>query len=334
MMKGVPDMRHWSQRSTLFYAMISLIVFLCIIGTVVNKEPSMLIYPDSASNSSNLTHFGKFLIEDDFIYFSEVVDEETIGLYKTDLTGEVLVKISDLSVSGLQMYGTHLYFRNNNTGEICKMNLDGTGYESIVMGIDYVIDSDTGDIYYSQYPSRSALFKLSSDGEISEIYQNFVTSFQIQDNFLYFVDQDDFLLYRLNLGTHSVEVVSESQLTSQYTLTETHAFFAFGSIFKINLETLEQEMFYDQTVTSLAINGDWIYFIGKDAEKPNEGNIKRIKSDGTLEQVIWRQDINAYSTFLHFAGDWIYITGVYQSDGLYRIRANGEDYSEVELPME
>jgi len=327
-------MRHWRQKSTLLFTMISLIVFLWIMWDSENKEPSMLIYPDSASNSSNLTHFGKFLIEDEYIYFSEIVDETTIGLFKTNLTGEIFVKISDLSVSGLQMYDNHLYFRNQKTGEICKMNLDGTDYEAIVKGIDYVIDSDTGDIYYSQYPSRSALFKLSADGEISEIYQNFVTSFQIQDNFLYFVDQDDFLLYRLNLETHSVEVVSESQLASQYTLTETHVFFAFGSIYKINLETLEQETLYNQTVTSLAINGDWIYFIGKDAEKPNEGNIKRIKSDGTLEQVILRQDINAYSTFLHFAGDWIYITGVYQSDGLFRIKANGEDYSEVELPME
>ncbi len=327
-------MEDWSKKSTLLFIMISLLVFLGIIWYSENKEPSLLTYPDSASNSSNLTHFGKFLMEDDVIYFSEVVDQKSIGLYKTDLKGEVFVKISDLPVSGLQMYDDQLYFRNHMTGEICKMNVDGTGYEAIVKGIDYIVDCDTGDIYYSQYPSRSALFKRTADGETSEIYHNFVTAFQIQDNFLYFVNQDNFLLYRLNLETDSVEVVSESQLSSQYTLTEKHAYFAFGVIYRVNLETLEQEIFYEQTVTSLAINGDWVYFIGKDAEKAEEGNIKRIKSDGTVEQTIWRQNINAYSTFLHFAGDWIYITGVYQSDGLYRIMPNGKDYSEVELSME
>lgn len=115
----------------------------------------------------------------------------------------------------------------------------------------------------------------------------------------------------------------------------------------VDLESLEETVIYDDNVITLTINNGWIYFVTFDKEKQKDlpkyttdkdaltaGTINKMKLDGSNEQIICTENINPYDSFLHIIGEWIYITGAYESETLRRIGPNGEDYSIVELPKD
>ena len=330
--------------------MILITVIILFGFKEMNSSRSQLIYPSEESNSSNLSHYGQFLVSTDAVYFSIYIyndENTTTGFYKSDFEGKNITRINDLLIWGLREYQDKLYFIDRMTGYICKMDKDGSNYEPLFMATDYIIDFENGDIFYSQYASRSGVFKKDVNGVVTEVYDTFSSEFQIHKGYLYFVDQNEFRLCRTNLKTLKTEKISKTQLSSQYTLTDSYAYYPFGELYRLDLETLEETIHYDGHVNSLAINDGWIYFVTDDKEKkknepkfyvPEEdlytsGTISKMKLDGSREQILCKE-INPFGTFIHLAGDWIYITEPYETKILSRIGPNGEAYTIIDLPMD
>ena len=335
---------------TILFWILLIIVIILLGFKEMKSSRSQLIYPSEESNSSNLSHFGQFLVSTDAVYFSIYINNDenaTTGFYKSDFDGKNITRINDLLIWGLREYQDKLYFIDRMTGYICKMDKDGSNYEPLFMATDYIIDFENGDIFYSQYASRSGVFKKDVNGVVTEVYDTFSSEFQIHKGYLYFVDQNEFRLCRTNLKTLKTEKISKTQLSSQYTLTDSYAYYPFGVLYRLDLESLEETKHYEGKVNSLAINDGWIYFVTYDKEKkknepkfyvPREdlytsGTISKMKLDGSSEQILCKE-INPFSTFLHIAGDWIYITELYETKVLRRIGPNGESYTIIELPMD
>lgn len=150
------------------------------------------------------------------------------------------------------------------------MNNDDSEYEPIFMATVFTIDLENGDIYYSEYPTRSTVKKLTASGKTIEINPEFSTEFQLHGGYVYFVDQNDFRLYRTHLSNGTSEQVSQQQISSQYTLSEDYAYHLSGKMYRVNLESLEETVIYDDNVISLTINNGWIYFVTFDKEKLKE----------------------------------------------------------------
>ncbi|MDW7660146.1 MAG: DUF5050 domain-containing protein [Bacillota bacterium] len=316
---------------------------LAIIGLIISIVLGLIIYRlapwnistfdrnSSESKSANESYFGKFVVTDKEIYCAFKFFDDSAGIYRMDDDGKNITKISDLPAYNLRVYDNHLYFVNSKTLEILKMNLNGTEVEVITKGSEFAINQQNGDIYFSNYITMDGIFCLDITGEITQIYETFSTALQIQDDYLYFNDDHDFLIYRYSLDTKNVESVS-SHSSSQFVVATDGIYYFAGYLYKVDKDSLEESIIIESNVQSFSINNGWIYFV-TNAQASNEvGSIKKIRLDGSDLTELHSGDIETYNTFIYIAGDWIYLNEPFSISKLMRISANGKGYSEVILP--
>lgn len=298
-----------------------------------NKEgcASILMSNSKETASSNLSTFGKFLEADGQIFFAlKFTDNISTGIYSSNAAGDKIKKISDLSVMNLQSYDDHLYAENE--GKIVRMNYDGSKLQGLVAGTEFDLDQSTGNIYYSDYNQWDGIWCLYPSGNQEKIYHEFGTSFQVQGDYLYFINESNLSLSRFHLLDKTVEKLSNDSIAS-YTYVGDEVYFINGSMYKINLSSLETSLIKEGKLQSFSINNDWIYFTENSEGDNKVGNIKKMKMDGTCETLLHQGGFDPFEEWLHVGGDWLYLAKAFYSHELKRLGPNGGPLEIMVMPI-
>jgi hypothetical protein len=102
-------------------------------------------------------------------------------------------------------------------------------------------------------------------------------------------------------------------------------------IYKIKTDLTGKERLNDLPAQYLNVAGDWIYYAGTGTNREVDGNLYKMRTDGTEHQQIWNREQVSVQGIIGFPlvtgiivhGDWMYVT--FDSRFVYKIRTDGTE---------
>jgi len=214
-------------------------------GTVLgseNKVKLTLTVEETFGNTNgNILNLGLIAKKDDYVYYSESSD---LGkLYRAKSVGEEIIKISDDSVSFINIFEDYVYYTNiSDNNCIYRIKLDGTGRKKLTStGFVNTIVQD-GWIYCTDDENLN-IYKISVDGSvIKKLNKEPSININVTNDRIYYNSvNDDLKIYRLTKdGTYKTKVSND-------------------------------------TAGYLSVDDDYIYYLNLD----DASKIYKVKTDGT-----------------------------------------------------
>lgn len=245
------------------------------------------------NSTGNIANGGLACIKDDWIYYSNLDDEEKLYRIKSDLTNNL--KLSDNSVRYINVVGDWIYYSNeSNQIKLHMMDLNGNNDRKLSdIGRVANINAFNDSVYFtamqlSYGDIEEKMIRLSiKDGETDIISNKQPYFLAIDDGWAYFTDfNQNTKLSSLNKirvdGTNFVELIK----------TEAH---------------------------NIIVSNEWIFY-----RDFNRG-IYKMKKDGSNLVKIGRDDTYSFNIY----GEWLYYSNVNDGEKLYRIRTDGTGNAKV-----
>ena len=252
-----------------------------------NKSELYKCSKDLANRELVLTMKGKIdsiSIDGNKIYFSNK------GLYRVNADGSDLKLLVEDDSAHKNQYGTYinkgwLYYCNKY-----RLKLDGddtieTVYDSLSvrpMTLNYYND----EVYFSELNPETQKYDSVSCRSIDNdnkrtIVDHFIDSFIVYDDYIYYPDIINDVIYRSDLdGSNMEEFIHTQTDPSDINASDGWLYMSGSTLKRINIETKEEEILYDDEkngVYHILIIDGWVYF--KRYADGGHG-IYRIKCDG------------------------------------------------------
>ena len=296
----------------------------------------MVDAPNTAGNTpGNGLNNGYLARQGNWVYYANPYDG--MKLYKSRLIGtEERIKLSDDSVSGINVVGEWIYYVNRSRSyRLYKMRIDGTGAQCLsdvdnlnrsVRTRPHVFVMD-GRIYYHSDSLRSISLEGMNRQKLSD-----------ETNIQYFAPSGEWIYF------------SKSGDMEE-------------GLFRMRRDGTGKVRVYDRKIRGLTVDGDFVYIINaetggiiKVAPEKDYGSYAYAKNINADNQAIYwcnlsgaivksRSDLKRVDTLVSFEGNpvgkkdkivftaenWIFYYTLYESgrpDGLYMVRADGIGHRE------
>ncbi|WP_050607466.1 leucine-rich repeat domain-containing protein [Clostridium niameyense] len=239
----------------------------------INKEYDNKIYKNKingAEDSLLSTDNAKYLnCYGNYIYY---ISSGNICRIKKD--GGSVEKILNCDASNMIIYNNWIYFFDKSKPGIYKIKTDKTGYEAIISGGQWRIDSEfvlSGDnIYYGNYSDGNCIYKIKIDGSGKVKLNNIESKHMIiVGKWIYYVSNGNIykmktdgslntLLYKGNVVTLNVD--------------DSYVYYTDGNkdnfLYRIDINGDNNTLILKKSVTFLNILGNNIYYISNN--EPNK----------------------------------------------------------------
>lgn len=232
-------------------------------------------------------------VKGEYIY-SVLRTESTVDIYRLRLGGEDQQKIVS-GATALRIIGDELYYCKAEikdgweiTSSFCKSDLEGKNEEVLLekeIYYPYLID---GILYYQDAEDNDALHKYSLETKEDQQINNYPTfAFILNDDYLYCIGNDN------------------KTIDGDF----------FGTLERIDLETLESKTLYDGVHTgTLAVKDDRLFFSNGNDDGRLYSIDKNGENIGLVSQDDFCQTVCVYDDkllYLDYTNDWEYVDGIY-----------------------
>jgi hypothetical protein len=218
-------------------------------------------------------------ISEDWIYYINGSDDDSIYRIKTDGTGRMCLKegtSSDLHVIGERII--YIYKSAGSPHGLYMMLNDGTE-ERVLIEDGGVASTNTvaNLIYYIYYGDHDSIYYLDNDtGFKHKLTNTRSADLIVEDGWFYFINDD-----------------------------------SGAKIYRGNLETGLTEKLNDEGCSYLNLSGEWLYYMSYE----QGGRIVKMRTDGSERRTI----NDSYSVYINIVGDWIYYLNRDEGNTLYRM---------------
>ncbi|MDP5273712.1 DUF5050 domain-containing protein [Chengkuizengella axinellae] len=291
-------------------------------------------------------------IFEDWIYY---LNESNI--YKMNTDGMEHDLVSNEYIQFFQISEDWIYYRTEGVGgNLWRMKLDGTNKDQIsISGYDPdFIEIWDGWVFYSSNFLNKALYIL--DNEKKKVSDQDVSSLIVYNNWIYYIDNDDYKLYRMDFNGEKIENVVDSIVT-YYLIYNDKIFYRNASdenkLYESGLSGENNIKVLDQRFLKFELHGNQLYFI-EDSQQQRLFQLdleSKELSKITDEQVYTFYILDGKIAYSSQAGsnivdldgsnlfkltdgyieepklqeDWIYYAGFEEQLKLFRIKQDGSD---------
>lgn len=306
------DRKEGVQMNKLYPAQRMIIIFLCVImisGCSNSKDE----YDGMGNTGANIINGGFSVRSDESIYFMNYADNNNFYSINTDGTGEKL--INEDAPMYLNLYDGWLYYCNGkDDNKIYKIKPDGsdrtllseTSAVNLIIKDDWIYYIDTTPGNDSGY---NRLFRMNIGGNDKQMLnERKVYIFNVDNNYLYFSDQDEQYIYRTSLEGGSEERLGDSKASYLavagdfiYYLDPTD--YA-NTIWRMKKDGTDNERLSEDKASCINPSGEWIYY-GNTPKDSMDLQLKRIKVDGSSPELINEDDpvvINIHGDKMLYVG--------------------------------
>lgn len=286
-------------------------------GTLTRAEAARILYTastlkqDSSNNSpipenkntltgneeitSVISNDIKAVKEGEWIYYIGISDGK---LYKVKADGTQTTKLTDDFCSCLNVVGDWIYYcnhYNSGYGRIYKMRIDGTDKTEISSNHIYYFHVKNDYVYYTGYDYNS----ISNDYE-NRLHR--VKTDGAEDTIL--KDGD---VFKIKLYDDWIYYSSDSKL------------------YRMKIDGSENTVVLENQNSNFNISEGTIYYF---TDMDSDGKIKLMKANLDGSDKVELCDVMP-SSFLEVKGDWIYYSASIFSDGLFRIKTDGSQKTQL-----
>ncbi len=169
---------------------------------------------------------------------------------------------------------------------------------------------------------------------MTTIYDNFATNFIIDNDYLYFNNDDDFTIYRMDLNTLQSKQIVDVDV-DKYIVKDDFIYYNNAELYRTNLNTLESEKLTEHNVDGFLINGDYLFYLAKDDAKNEKGKLVIADLDGNEITSISDDRIDVLNSYIYAVNNTLYISGTSRTDkilvlDLKTLNFDELDYNKIE----
>jgi len=261
------------------------------------------------NSNANIHAGGYYLVKNDWIYYSNILDDNK--LYKQRIDGSEISKLTDSILPWqLNMIDDYIYYVQN--GEVYKLSQMNSNSKKIIKNtlkpsffinpeyryIENLIVTDKYIFYIQGYENSRQLYRTDINGKHKKLIYNDINNFSIDinNNIIYLTQNAIYSNYSDNYHTNIYK--TDINGNNVVKLIE---------IFKSNNERNNKINIWE----------DYIYFTDFDGGY----QLNRIKNDGTGKEIILKEDCS----YLNIYNSYIYYSDVQKDGGIYRINMDGTE---------
>ncbi|MFR4352176.1 MAG: DUF5050 domain-containing protein [Roseburia sp.] len=286
----------------------------------------------NGNSAGNLYNGGFFCEKDGIVYFANPSDE--YALYSMGPGGSNLKKLSDDSVSYINVDDHYIYYvRNNpgssgdfsflsiNTNSLCRIDLDGDINSLLILDSEPCLYASLigNYVYYIHYSKESgaSLYKVMIDGSDKQQVdtQPYYTSSALGQYLYYNGLKNEHYIWRLNTADDSRGMLYGGNCWMPTVTDVSTAYFMDCdnnyALAHVDLSTGEKTILSEDRVDCYNVHGGYIYFQRNDPENPA---LCRMRTDGSDYEIIStgnHMNLNITSEYLYFRE--------YESEQMYRV---------------
>lgn len=287
------------------------------------------------NTNSNIHNEGIAAIQKGWIYYNNSSDKNSLYRIKED--GTLKQKISDDKPTYINVIGERVYY--NFKGNIYSIRTNGQDKKLLENGrvSELLVAGDT--IYYLLgRDSYNEIYKMKIDGTNKERVMKdesdednvSIDYFSIIGDWIYYIDfYKDF--YRVRVDGTELARISDIR-TCAFVFDNNSLYynnwFDKWSLYKVGMSSNNKIKLTEEKPISMNQSSDWIYFVGSTY---NEGNLYRIKKDGSKKEVI-SHDVGCVYNSINIVGEWIYYIQSLNQEYeplIYRMKIDGSEKQQV-----
>lgn len=299
----------------------------------------------NGNTAGNLYNEGLVCEYDDMIYFANPSDRDR--LYSMNTDGTELTKLSDDTVSYINVDDHYIYYiRNNpgtagafsftnfNTNSLCRINRNGKADSVLVLdAAPALCASLVGNyIYYLHYSDSegSTLYKVKIDGsEQTQVADNAFFTASTSGQYIYYNGlSTEHYLWRRNTEDDTTGMLYGGNCWMPTVVNDTSLYYMDCdnryTLARVDLTTGDKMLLCDDRIDWYNVYGDYIYFQRVDAETPA---LCRIHTDGTGYEVL----LDGIYMNICTTSEHVYFRD-YTTEQTYRMKHNEPDSIELFLP--
>lgn len=231
----------------------------------------------------------------DKIYYLTVADFSNVMIKRVDINGENLTTISNIntSISKIFVEDNYIYYLTNKDEKgIARMNLEGQNQELIVSDNIQDFWIYNGEIFYTNNLNQICELKISNK-EIKILNdESNAKKIQIVDDWIYYYDENENALFRINKKGKNRELVSVLVKSEIYNVSGKYVYYYDKENYKIlrmkigNSNKCEEIVDVKISKTKINIVKDELYYLDKGETDDRTYQIYRIKTNGKNAQKI------------------------------------------------
>ncbi len=286
---------------------------------MTGKNDPGLTFSGQGNSSGNIINGGFLALDDGWIYYNSVYDD--FCLYKIRADGSEKTKICDDYAWCINTVGDWLYYRDKNTdfslirikkdgtsreqlldyavadvtvvddyiyfvkgvlGSVCRTRLDGTDFMELSDDSCGNLYYENGKLYYINYFENQSIFCIATDGSgRTKISGEEVEFFAIIGSDIFYGNDDDENMYRINLQGGTAELVTEGGNTFRtLNVLDNQIFYPLGWFYRIDSDGSNKiQVSEDKRVTRVHILDDMIYYYISETD-----SYARISADGSVNE--------------------------------------------------
>lgn len=265
---------------------IGLLFFIGSISTFAfASEPQSIV--QIGNTSGNLNNKGKYVSQDDWIFYSSLSQKG--GLYKVKKDGTEKTKIMDGYQSYMNILGDYLYYSGDGW-ELTKIKLDGSEKE-IFSKSAFHINVIKDYIYYTYGAGYQDgfIYRMKTDGsEKSKLSSDHASQIIVKDNWIYYTSYYQKLI-KMDINGNSKTKLLSGKSISELNVEGDWLFFNYDrKLYKMKNDGTELICLSSDDARYINVYGEWVYY----SNFSNKKNLVRIKMDGTQ-----RKEINQIKSF-------------------------------------
>lgn len=305
---------------SIFLLLIGTIIFMKVNNTTKNKH---IVFSGNGNTMSNIRNWGycasndkyicctynndhlliynnkdKILKEIEFnsIYFLNVVDDWvyfTDGfpgkVYRYSIYDDFTQCISNKKVCYLIVINNNIYakYSHNNQGMICKMNLDGTRFKTVVKNVGEDFDIYNDMIYYSNSDDNGYIYRCNLNGENNEKYLEYnAVEIELYNDKIYFIDSGKQFFYSAEVNSKNTVYMCKGIVANYNIFNNGIILYMNNSLYKSDFKLDNIEKLSDGKFCNINVFGNKVMYINPITDKYRKAGTYIIDLDENKLQVM------------------------------------------------
>lgn len=282
-------------------------------------------------------------LDGDWVYYIKYRgSHENNLLYRVKKDGSNRQKITNDIPGSVTIYGDYIYYKKWNVYQefledddwkIFRINKDGSGKTEIcnnkVYG-NYILYKNY--IYYQNFDDNNKLYKVDINGNFkTKIIDDDINMFQIEDNWIYYLNKKGIL--KANLNGESLSIIDYNAICTEFIVNKGVIYYinyADNTLCKVNKDGTGKQGLVTNCC-NISIQDNYIYYY-KENENYTKEAIFKMDLNNNNEQSLLSID-GDYLLFFHLVGDWLYFNSEdlhNMRSKLFRMKIDGSQLTRVE----
>lgn len=279
------------------------------------STPVVMGAPQNGNSHGNLANFGSAAFQDDWIYYANFDDGET--LYKSQSDGSGFEQLSTDVVECINVLGDWVYYVNvSERNRLYKIKTDGT-QRTLVSEDACASAVVSGDWIYYSAADGGYLYKIKTDGtERTRLNEEWSSDIYVVGDTVYYSNYAEYNISKIGIDGSNKTVINGMDACLTLNVSDGWVYYRNnsddGAIYKIRVDGSDRTKVNADNSACINVVGEWIYY----RNNSDSGFLYKINVDGTSRTKLHDVDANHICA----VGDWIYYYDVgNDSGGVYNL---------------